>query len=274
MHPPQAPAFALAMSAGRPGPSSPTVSRLAPPVFSAAGPPLLPPTSQPTVRPPLKTSRKAAERIFVDGLAVGTLDNGTLMTGFRSTLPPVQHADGSASTSSFLDIDFEKGCFFFRLFCHDSSDCGALYPLEGEILFLDVATRGVSVQRAMRDGVDVVDLMVTSRRPPKLWVRLKELIAVPEGDDGEEMASRWKRERRQATELDYARADEVMEERTVMSADDRLEKFKVRVKRQKMEGDAGPVSVLRARQEDYELVFEVRQAGPLSLTIHPLRMWR
>lgn len=82
-------------------------------------------------------------------LTVGALRGKMLMTTFNTPLPPVDlDSSGGYSTSSFLDIDIARGAFFFRPHCDRYKACDTLWPLEGEVLFLDIATRGVSLERA------------------------------------------------------------------------------------------------------------------------------
>lgn len=95
---------------------------------------------------------------------------------------------------------------------------------------------------------------------------------MPEGEDGERMASRWKRERRQVTELDFAKAEEVRVERVVMGADDRLGRSTGDEEGARPAAadrvEAGPVSVLRTKKRDYELLSEVRLPCSLKPVSH------
>jgi hypothetical protein len=179
-----------------------------------------------------------------------------------------------------------------------NNECEALYPLEGrrplphlplcpflfasfqsadvvsplspgEILFDDITTRGVKLARVPGDPLSPIaenrsehfTFTLTSRRPPKYFVRLKEPVELLD-EYGKSYSPEPKfLEKRQCTEMDFARAEAESVKTTVFVEGEGMVEKRIMSRTRPEEGVAGTVSVFGSKVLLYNVgVYIVRPA--------------
>ena len=156
----------------------------------------------------------------------------------RASPPRRPQARWSNHLRVLLSVNFARSHFFFRTYLEQHRECEALWPLSGEILFDNIVAGRVQLEKARRNGEDVYVLTLTSRRPPKYVVTLKEPIQLFDeaGIPLDEMYTD-----RQGTEMDFARAERITEDALMMERGALVKRRLATVKRRE-EIDAGPVT--------------------------------